>query len=86
MRKLMLFVFLTAGIISCSKEIIETVEDTPTAVPMSFNITVVEKPDTRAAKTGWADGDVIYVFFKCLESKYLALSFDGSNWSNASAG
>ena len=86
MRKLMLFVFLTAGIISCSKEIIETVEDTPTAVPMSFNITVVEKPDTRAAKTGWADGDVIYVFFKGLESKYLTLSFDGSNWSNASAG
>ena len=82
----MLFVFLTAGIISCSKEIIETVEDTPTAVPMSFNITVVEKPDTRAAKTGWADGDVIYVFFKGLESKYLTLSFDGSNWSNASAG
>jgi hypothetical protein len=86
MRKLMLFVFLTAGIISCSKEIIETVEDTPSAVPMSFNITVVEKPDTRAAKTGWADGDVIYVFFKGLESKYLTLSFDGSNWSNASAG
>ena len=86
MRKLMLFVFLTAGIISCSKEIIETVEDTPTAVPMSFNITVVEKPDTRAAKTGWADGDVIYVFFKGLESKYLTLSFDGSGWSNASAG
>ncbi len=82
----MLFVFLTAGIISCSKEIIETVEDTPSAVPMSFNITVVEKPDTRAAKTGWADGDVIYVFFKGLESKYLTLSFDGSNWSNASAG
>ena len=86
MRKLMLFVFLTAGIISCSKEIIETVEDTPTAVPMSFNITVVEKPDTRAAKTGWADGDVIYVFFKGLESKYLTLSYNGGSWSNTSTG
>ena len=78
----MLYVFLTAGIVSCSKEIIETVEDTPTAVPMSFNITVVEKPDTRAAKTGWADGDVIYVFFKGLESKYLTLSYNGGSWSH----
>ena len=86
MRKSILYIFLAACLISCTKEIIETVEDTPASTPMSFNITVVEKPDTRAAKTGWADGDVIYVFFKGLESKYLTLSYNGSSWSSASAG
>ena len=46
MRKSILYIFLAACLISCTKEIIETMEDTPASTPMSFNITVLEKPDT----------------------------------------
>lgn len=50
---------------------------------MTFNVTVLE---TKATKTDWADGDKIYVFFNGLETKYLVLSYDGTEWSNTSVG
>ena len=70
---------------SCSKEILNTENDNlqKEGVPMTFNVTVL---DTKAAKTTWTDGDIVYVFFKGLENKYLVLTYDGSEWSNTSGG
>ena len=76
---------MAAGLMSCAKEISGPEQDnTPEeSVPMTFNITVDE---TKAPKTGWADGDKIYVFFRGLKGKYLILEYNGSGWSNTSGG
>lgn len=83
MKKTFLFLIMAAGVLSCAKEMTPAPEQAPAGVPMSFNITVT---GTKAAKTEWANGDVVYVFFKGLEEKYLSLSYDGSKWTTASGG
>lgn len=83
MKKTFLFLIMAAGLLSCAKEMTPAPEQAPSGVPMSFNITVT---GTKAEKTNWANGDVVYVFFKGLEEKYLSLSYDGSKWTTASGG
>ena len=68
---------------SCTKEITSQEETTKDGVPMTFNFTVLE---TKAAKTEWANGDKIYVFFKGLATKYLILERSGGSWTNTSGG
>jgi len=83
MKKTFLFLIMAAGLLSCAKEMTPAPEKAPSGVPMSFNITVT---GTKAEKTNWANGDVVYVFFKGLEEKYLNLTYDGSGWTDASGG
>lgn len=70
MKKAFLLLCMVAGLVSCAKEASEQENMPQTGIPMTFNVTVLE---TKAAKTGWADGDKIYVFFNGLETKYLIL-------------
>ena len=50
---------------------------------MTFNVTMA---GTKADKTDWAAGDVVYVFFNGLKAKYLSLTYNGTVWENASEG
>ena len=72
---------MAAGLMSCNKEVLNTPDDNTQneGVPMTFNVTVLE---TKAAKTAWANGDKIYVFFKGMATKYLVLTYDSGSWSN----
>ena len=83
MKKTIALLCLAAGLLSCAKEPTPASEKNPTGKPVTFEINVQQ---TKAAKTDWAAGDEIYVFFKGLESKYLVLSYDGSSWANAAGG
>ena len=83
MKKTVMLLIMAAGLLSCAKEMTPAPEKAPAGVPMSFNITVT---GTKAEKTNWANGDVVYVFFKGLEEKYLTLTYDGSGWTDASGG
>ena len=74
---------MVAGLVSCAKEAPEQENMPQTGVPMTFNVTVLE---TKAAKTDWADGDKIYVFFNGLETKYLMLERSSGAWTNTSGG
>lgn len=88
MKKVLLYLCLAVGLLSCANEIdVNPVEDeTSAGVPMTFNLTVSDGPATKVAKTAWAENDVIYVFFKGLGEKYLKLTYNGSSWDNASGG
>ena len=72
MKKAILLFCMAAGLMSCTKEVPNPQGEKPQdeGIPMTFNVTVLE---TKAAKTDWADGDKIYVFFNGLETKYLVL-------------
>lgn len=77
MKKLFLLMCAVAGLLSCAKEIDDIRPEKmqeEACVPMDFNISVDE---TRAAKTAWANADVIYVFFKGLPFKYVKMVYDG---------
>lgn len=83
---------MVAGLTACTNDDNFVEEQAPAGVPMSFNISVNEAESTtnaattRAAKTSWANGDKIYVFFNGLATKYLILTYDGSSWANTSGG
>ena len=80
MKKTLLYLFLAVGLVGCAKELVPVSEEKETGKPMTFEINVQQ---TKVEKTLWADGDVIYVFFKGLEDKFLVLTYDGSSWTNA---
>lgn len=85
-KTFIIFLCMAAGLLSCTNDDNNMEESMPAGVPMTFNITVDEGATTRAAKTSWANGDKIYVFFKDLATKYLILEYNGSTWSNTSGG
>ena len=88
MKKVLLYLCLAAGLLSCvkEKEVATVVEDSPEGVPVTFNIKVSDSPETRATKTAWAENDEIYVFFYGVRQKYLKLTYNGSGWDSSSEG
>ena len=74
------------ALVSCNNEILDNTTDVNTAsrTKIVFELTA-NHPDgatTKAVKTGWESGDVIYVFFNNVAApKYLKMSYDGSVWS-----
>ena len=82
MKRIILMILMSAGVLSCARENLVPAEGNTEAsdAPVSFHIDVAE---TKAEKSVWADGDVIYVFFKGMESKYLKLTCTGAGWSNS---
>lgn len=85
-KTIIAFICMVAGLLSCTNDDNFVEEQTSAGVPMTFNISVDEGAATRAAKTAWANGDKIYVFFNGLETKYLVLTYDGTSWSYTSGG
>lgn len=81
MKKTILFLCLAAGLLSCTKE--QAPRQESAGNPMRFEISVA---GTKASKTDWAVGDVVYVFFSGLETKYLSLTLGESGWVEASEG
>ena len=87
MKKLVSFATIAAFALlaACNKQSIDIVtpEDT-VPVQISFNLSATH-PDgslTKAVKTGWESGDVIFVFFSGVAApKYLKMSFDGTSWT-----
>ena len=86
MKKVIIFLCMTVGLLSCTSENFTPEEETTVSVPMQFDIKVADNTETKAAKTNWASGDIIYVFFNGLATKYLILEYNGSTWSNTSGG
>lgn len=83
---LIILAAIAFALVSCNEEILDnTPDETPTTqTSIVFNLTA-NHPDgaaTKAIKTAWENGDVIYVFFNNVAApKYLKMSYDGSKWS-----
>ena len=61
--------------------------------PIRFELTATHPADTKAVKTGWENGDVIFVFFRqdasytpVVSPNYLKMSFDGTAWTSTEMG
>lgn len=61
--------------------------ETIIAKEIIFKITVNHPEDTKAVKTGWVEDDKVYVFFQgVIATKYLELTYDGTDWVPALRG
>ena len=67
---------------SCGEAILDPEPLAEETAPIVFNLTANHPEATKAVKTGWEDGDVIFVFFnKVFAPKHLKMSFNGSKWT-----
>lgn len=78
------------ALMSCQKEA-PSFEPEPPAGPVEvvFNLSAAhpDGPDTKAVKTGWETGDVVFVFFSGQTAPaYLELKWDGSRWVDTPSG
>lgn len=75
MKKILTILCAFAALLSCSK-----IQDTAQSPELRVNIRVTRSDDFAATKatvkSKWADGDVIYLFFSNLSSKFLELKYD----------
>ena len=75
MKKFIAILVAGLALWACTKE--APVTETATQ-PLKFNLSVTrgDAPDTKAVKTGWEDGDVVFVFFTGAEApKYLEMKY-----------
>ena len=77
----MAFLALTA----CNQDLINNDLDEGTNPAISFNLSA-SHPDgmaTKAVKTGWETGDVVFVFFSTAAApQYLEMKWNGTKWIN----
>ena len=75
MKKILTILCAFAALLSCSK-----IQDTAQSPELRVNIRVTRSDDFAATKatvkSKWADGDMIYLFFSNLSSKFLELKYD----------
>ena len=94
MKKTIFALFALLAVLSCAREEIDLQPFTPDrekdSTPISFNLSVNGMSggaQTKAAlKADWADGDVVYVFFDAIGTKYVKKTFDGTEWADTYPG
>lgn len=84
MKKLFITLSAVLALAACSESNIAEIENPQqeenVSTPVTFNITVQEQGATKALKTDWADGDVIYIRFNGINDKYIFITYNGSTW------
>ncbi|MBR1700076.1 MAG: hypothetical protein IJ714_09890 [Bacteroidales bacterium] len=88
MKKVLFFIAALAILVSCQKESVISNEYTESETEMSFSIAVNQynETETKALKEDWDNGDVVFVFFKNIESKYIKKVFNGTSWEDTFPG
>ena len=84
MKKYLFILLASAAMLaSCGEEILEPKTEDE-ATPIVFNLTANHPDATKAVKSGWENGDAIFVFFdKVAAPKHLKMSYNGSTWTSA---
>ena len=78
MKKTMIVLSAVLALMSCNKNDAEQ----PIAPNYTYDITITRSDDTKAVKSAWENGDVVYVFFSNVAApKYLKFTYNGTEWS-----
>ena len=80
MKKALLIMSAVFALVACNKEnpVKESAIDPSKIV---FNINVENADATKAIKTAWESGDVVYAFFEDNTTQYVKMTYDGSSWT-----
>ena len=81
-----LFIAL-ATLVSCEEESLTPENGITESQPITFNLTAGHPDATKAVKTGWENGDAIFVFFSGATPNgtnvpYLKMEFNGTQWTS----
>ncbi|MBR1574525.1 MAG: hypothetical protein IJ652_06740 [Bacteroidales bacterium] len=84
MKKTMIILSAVLALAACTKEMEQAPMASvpaPVSVKYTYNITI-NRADTKATKSGWEDGDVVYVFFSNIAApQYLKFTYGNSAWT-----
>ncbi len=82
MKKTMIILSALLALVACNKEMPqnEGVID-PSKVVFNINVQTADDAATKGVKTGWVNGDVVYVFFEDNTTQYVKMTYNGSAWS-----
>lgn len=90
MKKLFVFISALFALVACNKEIDlanneinKKLDEQSQEIKVNLSINRTDAyTDTKATvKTGWVNGDVVFVFFKGIAApKYLEMRYDGTEW------
>lgn len=81
-KVLLILIAALLAFASCRKET-PAVEECRTYALSSlhFDITI-ERLETKGIKSGWENGDKVFIFFSGVNSAYVTMSFNGTAWSS----
>lgn len=84
-KTLLILVLALAALSACRKSgpADEPVAPTYDLSQLRFDFKVQYPTETKAVKSGWTNGDKIFVFFSTVTTHYVTLSYDGSAWGDA---
>jgi len=81
MKKTLLFAAAILALAACSKENTVKEEGPIDASKIVFNIQVENADATKAVKTTWESGDVVYAFFEDNTTQYVKMTYNGTSWT-----
>lgn len=86
MKKYLTFFVALAAFVSCQKENTLDQPFPTTGIPVTFELTATQDNAgtiTKARKTEWTAGDVIYVFLEQLSAPFhVQMHYDGTSWTS----
>ena len=88
-KSLLILCAAVLALVSCNKDLTpnEAKQGEPIDVVFNLSATHPDGTDTKAVKTAWETGDVVFVFFSGQTAPaYLELKFDGTKWVNTPKG
>ena len=85
MKKYLIFLMTAAAVfVSCGQDNLLPEDETIQQTPITFNLTANHPDATKAVKTGWEEGDAIFVFFNNVAApKHLKMTYNGASWASA---
>ena len=82
MKKLLLILCASVlALVSCEKQPVENPANEGSEIVFDLNAILPDGADTKAVKSAWETGDVIFVFFSTQAApKYLEMKWNGTSW------
>ena len=82
-KYLIILMTAVAVLVSCGEDNLLPEDETVQQTPITFNLTANHPDATKAVKTGWEEGDAIFVFFNNVAApKHLKMTYNGSAWTS----
>lgn len=79
MKKLFYVLCGCIALVACNK-INTDIHQDGHACDINFNLSVNYPVGTKAVKSGWEDGDIVFIFFQDVTTGYVTMKYNGSSW------
>lgn len=85
MKRIFEYIVVAVALMACNKVIETPIPENSQSQTVAFHFSFTQADENTKAKTDWADGDKIIVFFEGIEGKWCTMSYDGSSWTQTTS-